>query len=364
MQWHSIDTEKLIRRYERYVAPFTFTFGFLLDAFTLNRIDLWIDHLVLLGYLSCAGGAIAIYNLYESGRMRVRFMERGIAFVPVVMQFGFGGLLSAFVLFYAKSAALSRSWLFLLIFAVLLIGNERFRARYQRVVFQVSIYFTALFSYSIFLLPLVLKKIGPTIFLLSGVLSLVLVALFVLFLYLLAPRQIAQSKQTLAYSIGSIFLLFNILYFTNIIPPIPLALKESGIYHSVARTEEGAYALRFEVAPWYSIFRETSAVYHGKFGEPVYYFTSIFAPTKFNTPIFHQWSYYDEQERTWVRTERIKFSIVGGRDGGYRGYSYKTGIQPGYWRVEVVTEQGQVLGRESFRVIRSMQEPVLEFVLR
>ena len=57
-------TEKLIHKYERRVAPFTFIIGFLFDTFTLTRIDLWIDHLVIILYLALAGIGIVIYNLF------------------------------------------------------------------------------------------------------------------------------------------------------------------------------------------------------------------------------------------------------------------------------------------------------------
>ena len=48
---------------------------------------------------------------------------------------------------------------------------------------------------------------------------------------------------------------------------------------------------------------------------------------------------------------------MGGRDGGYRGYSVKRDPTAGHWRVNVVTEFGQVIGRVSFEVV-VVQEPV------
>lgn len=356
--------EKLIHQYERYVAPFTFILGFIFDTLTLKRIDLWFDHIILLSYIFIAAAGIVILHLYEAGRLQFKISDIAIPFLPVVIQFAFGGLFSFFVIFYTTSAALGKSWLFLLALAILLVGNERFRKNYQRLAFQLSIFFVALFSYSIFAVPLVLKKIGTEVFFLSGLTGLTLLALFILFLYALAPSQVKQAGQMLLYSVGSIYLLFNILYFTNIIPPIPLSLKEGGVYHSVRRLENGEYELIYEPSRWRFLFQDTNSIYHRKEGEPVYFFSAVFAPTKLNISILHQWSYYNEGEKKWDDYGSIKFPIAGGRDGGYRGYSYQTGIQPGRWRVEVKTEQGQILGRQVFIVVKTANEVLLETVLK
>lgn len=42
---------------------------------------------------------------------------------------------------------------------------------------------------------------------------------------------------------------------------------------------------------------------------------------------------------------------MGGREGGYRGYSVKGNLFAGEWRVNVTTERGQSLGRTSFTVV-------------
>lgn len=343
--------ELLIRKYERYVAPFTFVAGFLLDTITLQRVDLWMDHMILTGYLAIAGAGIMILNLYESGRLRFRMLEWGIQFVPVLMQFAFGGLFSAFIIFYTKSGTLAKSWLFFLVLAVLLVGNERFRRRYQRFTFQLSIFFVALFSYAIFALPVLVGAMGVGVFLAGGIVSLIATWLFVLLLAQVTPQQIAQSRQALLWSIGGIYALFHLLYFANIIPPIPLSLKGSGVYHAVERTVQG-YAVRYEPARWYAFFSETSSLYHWQEGEPIYFFSSVFAPTRFTAAIFHRWSYYGAVEERWIEYANVSFPIMGGRDGGYRGYSFITGIRPGKWRVEVVNGRGQVLGQEKFTVIK------------
>lgn len=355
--------KKLHHTYERYIAPVTFILGFTIDHFTLNRIDLWIDNLVILGYLLIAGFGIALINAYESGRLRWLLRGESPLFLPILLQFPMGGLFSAFFIFYSRSGSYRASWPFLFALILLLIGNEYFRKRYLRFTFHVSIYFVALFSYSILIVPILLHRMGAYVFLISGFASLAMFALMIGLLSFLIPQRLREAKYALAWSIGSIYLLFHLLYFTNIIPPIPLSLKESGIYHSLERVD-GGYSVTVEPAPWYAIFREYGGIFHRVGDEPVYAYSAVFAPTKLDTAIVHQWSYYSEAKGMWVASDRFGFSIVGGRDGGWRGYSFKKNVNPGKWRVDVQTERGQLLGRMVFTVVDAASNPPLERVLR
>jgi hypothetical protein len=65
----------------------------------------------------------------------------------------------------------------------------------------------------------------------------------------------------------------------------------------------------------------------------------------------HHWQVYNEKSDQWQTTDKRKYGIVGGRDGGYRGYSFKKNIRPGTWRVDVKTDDGLLLGRIGFEVV-------------
>ncbi|HQV47575.1 MAG TPA: DUF2914 domain-containing protein, partial [Nitrospira sp.] len=43
--------------------------------------------------------------------------------------------------------------------------------------------------------------------------------------------------------------------------------------------------------------------------------------------------------------DKIPLKIAGGREGGYRAYTFKQGLDVGDWRVDVETEDGRVIGR-------------------
>jgi len=47
----------------------------------------------------------------------------------------------------------------------------------------------------------------------------------------------------------------------------------------------------------------------------------------------------------------IRLETTGGRDSGYVGFSRKTELPPGEWKVEVETQEGEILGRLYFTVI-------------
>ncbi len=232
----------------------------------------------------------------------------------------------------------------------MLIGNEFLKTRYGQLRFNISVYYILVFSYLMVAVPtFVLHDIGTNVFLAAGAASLVFIGVFLWAVYALVLRGKYRLRNLaqVGIHIGVIFLVFNILYFLNIIPPVPLSLKEIGIYHSVSRTVSGEYQATFEPPQWFAFWRETSPTYHLISGRPAYCFSSVFAPTGLSTPIFHTWEYYDVDAGKWEVRSRISFAISGGRDGGYRGFSTKTLIE-GKWRCNVETENGQLIGRMSF----------------
>lgn len=342
-------TEELILWYERYISPVTLIAGFTLDAVIFRQVDLWFSNILLFSYLAIASVCILFLNMIIAGTLHGRLWTALAPFLPAIIQFSFGGLFSGYVILYSQSAALAVSWIFIAILAVLLIGNERFRNRYKLFTFQMGLLFFGVFSFLTFSLPIIFGRIGTLVFLIGGLLS--LVAMYFLFRFTahLVPAM-ASEHGKVARVVGSIFLLFNVLYFTNAIPPLPLALKEAGVYHDVVRQGD-EYMLRAEPRRWYESYLRYNTVYHKTAGEPVFVYSAVFAPTKFSTTILHEWEYYDEKGSSWTRTATFGFPITGGRDGGYRGYTLRENITAGKWRVNVKTGSGLIIGRITFSVV-------------
>ncbi len=358
--------EELILWYERRVAPFALLVGFLIDNVFFRAVNLWTATTAFILYLLLALVGIFLLNLVEMGRVKNAFVLKSAQFLPVIVQFAFGAIFSGFFVLYSQSATIGASWLSVVILALLLIGNERFRRRYRKFPFQVGILFFTIFGFLIFFVPLVIKRIGPEIFLASAVVSVIFIALYIYGMRRMMPELVTPNLIPITRTIAGILIIFNVLYFTNAIPPLPLALKDAGIYHSVKRESTGNYTLLVESVAWYEAYLPFNTRFHTKAGggESAYAYSAIFAPSGLSTIILHEWQRYDTATEEWVTTDTLRFPIVGGRDGGYRGYSIKTGITPGKWRVNVITQYGQLIGRISFTVIDVPAPPLLEEIFK
>lgn len=341
------------KKYEHFLSPAALIFGFIGDVLTLNRIDLWYENFVIISYLLLAGAVILIIEKKETFASQGVLWAKITVFAPLALQLSFGALLSAFIVLYSKSADFVASWPFVLILAVLFLGNEFFRKPFVRLAFRLCIYFIAIFSYAICILPVLFHKMGGAMFIASGIASLVLIFIYISLFF-------SKNRKLLMLNIAVVYIIFNILYFTNIIPPLPLTLKEIGLYHQVERNAGGKYKLTFEPIKWWEYIIKTEPVFHQIAGEPVYIFANIFSPAKLNVKIIHRWSYFNEQQKKWIEVNNLQYPIFGGNNWGYRGYSFKQNIMPGRWRVEVITQNGQVLGRINFKVEKSASAPELK----
>lgn len=332
--------------------------GFIIDSITLKRIDLPFENLILIGYFVIAGSSILILNYIATRTHKTQLAVRLELWLPLVIQFAFGGLFSGFTIFYSRSGSLVASWPFILILIGLLVGNELMKRRYQQLVFQVTVFFTAIFFFTIFSIPVLVGRMGPFIFILSGLVSLVVVSGFIYCLFYVSRERAEKSKRLLAITVGSVFIFINLLYFAKLIPPIPLSLKTAGIYHTLTQLGD-EFHVRYEKQSFFRIFQVCDVV-HVQQNEPLYAYSSVFAPTRIHTDIIHHWQYFDEEENRWITSSRIPFSISGGRDMGYRGYSKKSVLTEGCWRVDVETTRGQVIGRILFGVEFTLVRPELE----
>lgn len=81
--------------------------------------------------------------------------------------------------------------------------------------------------------------------------------------------------------------------------------------------------------------------------EGLYAYTAIYAPRQLHERVYHRWVLNGQE------VNRIPIEIFGGREEGYRAWSHKVGFPAdprGRWRVDVVTEGGQLIGSLSFAV--------------
>ena len=349
-------------RVRRHWLSLAFVFGFIVDNITLNSVEQLFDNLVLLSYVVISMASILALYTAAAGKFPEEWNAPVRHYAPLLVQFAFGGLLSGMLIFYGRSGAWTESWPFLIIIVAVIAGNELIKDRSSRFLYNTTIFFVGLFSYVVLIIPVITGIMGPWIFLASGFLALLIMYGFIRMLAFVIPNFLALHMKTLVFTIGTIFAVFNFLYFANIIPPIPLSLKDVGIYHSVVRFGNGEYQLKYEQGRWWQVFKVSDKTFHPLPDGNIFCFASVFTPTRLHTDIYHTWEYYDPVAREWIEHSRLSYPISGGRDNGYRGYTLIENYRDGTWRCSVETERGQVLGRETF-VVDSTAEPA-ELVTR
>ena len=174
------------KRYEKYISPVGLIYGFIFTSLTLTRVDMFLENFWIVLHLLIVCAGILAFTHYEkrAGEKNVPESER-IKFhfyLTLIIQFAYGGLFSTFFIFYLRSSSLVQSWLFLLFLLALVIGNELWKKYYERLTFQISILYVSIYLFLVFLLPVLLHRLGADLFIMSGVISLVVVFLFLLLL--------------------------------------------------------------------------------------------------------------------------------------------------------------------------------------
>lgn len=351
--------EDFLRENRTYAMPLILLVGFILDNITLRQIDRVFDNVVLLTHVLIVAVTIALLLSRET-RFGKRFNIDGRrSTISALMLFSFGGLFSGFVVFYSRSGSLISSWPFILVMILLMIGTEVQKKYYENFILQITIFYIAVFSYLIFSVPIVVKKMGPEIYLLSGVISIIFIVFYIFLLKKIHKLKIKKNIKKIFGRVFIVFLTFNFLYFTNIIPPIPLSLKFSSVYHDFSRIQGVEYRGFYEPSDKFVFWKKRSNTFNRFENESVFVYSQIYAPVNLNIDIYHKWEYFDRNKTRWVTTDEVKIPITGGRLDGYRGFSKKTNISEGFWRVRITTDRNQTIGQVSFKVIDSEIKPVL-----
>lgn len=353
----------LYGRFERPISSLSLVAGFVFDIVTLKRVDTWWENLWVFGHIIIVGVFILLLHTKKHTVGDEEDPSKAAFWYVNILQFFFGGILSTYLVFYFRSGDIFVTWPFILLLVGAFWANESLKRHYVRLSFQLSLFFLSIYSFAIFLVPVVVRSINAWVFVLSGLLSLGLIVLFMFLLFHLSKDKFSQGKGMIVPSIAGIFLIFNFLYFTNLIPPIPLSLKDAGVYHNVYKNNEGNYEVRQENHTWWDYF-----TFYPKFsvisGEPVYIYSAIFSPSGFDLNIVHEWQYYDSAHTRWITDSNINLSVVGGRESGFRTFSLRRNLAPGKWRVNIKTSRGQTMGHVRFNIKKSTYMPALETVVK
>ena len=334
---------------KRHVATMALVFGFVVDLITFRSIDLSLSQIILSVHLVILAVSIYILSIPLGQGRVINFLH---SWLPVLLQYSTGNLLSAFLILYSGSGSLIQSWPFFVLLSIAVIGNETLRLDTYLLPFRTTLFFLNLLLFSALSVPIFVHSINAWSFALSVAVATTFFLTYIYFGRFTLAHSFGQRFSRIRKSAFAILCIFVFLYFANLIPPIPLSLKDIGFYHNVYKTGD-TYIGIDEKRPVLERFLSLSGVtLRVSEGGSAYVYTAVFAPADIGTSVVHRWQRYAPEFGEWQTENVVPFPIVGGRAGGYRGYSFTEDPEAGRWRVLVETKREQIIGRAYLTIER------------
>jgi hypothetical protein len=317
--------------------------GFVWDALTIGRNVTSSDIWIFAGYLLLAFMLVYLIShprfvLLDQDSLAKPLkmtLEKGVPFLA--LQFLYGSLLSALFILYFKSTGYWLAWLITLCLGILLVLNEFLENEYRRYTTTWAMLGLCSMLFLNFALPFVLGSVHAAWFYLSTLTG----ATVVTWIYKKTPSHLGSIKPVWAIAVVLMF-----AYWVDAIPPVPLVARETALGYEIEKVD-GNYQLSKQAAPWVQFWHRSIDTLYSQ--DKVVCLSSIFAPVGLNTTLYHDWQHYDAKHG-WQTLSRVGFKLTGGRQEGYRGYTYKTNLALGDWRVLVTTEEHKTIAVHSFTI--------------
>lgn len=346
-----------LNRYSPYKPAIFFVTGFVFDVLTLGETDNLTSIIQQCLYMLIAGVLLNLMFLESQGRWQPpEKWKKYWGYRIEVLHFILGGLLSIYTLFYFVSSSLSVSLLFLVTMFVLLIVNEWPRFQKNQLVFKYVLYYVCMYSFFMFLLPLVAGTVSVFAFL-GAILVTSLLSLLSYLKLLKNGIDKRESLKNILIPSSGVGLLLLGLYMAKILPPVPLSAKYMGIYHSVGKQGE-KYKLGYTRGKW-RFWQNGDQSFYAQPGDKIICFVQVFAPSVIAQNVFFHWQQY--QKSQWVTMDKVPIRIQGGRQHGFRGYVIKSNYTSGDWRVLLENIDGREIGRISFEIIDEAPTESVEY---
>jgi len=315
--------------------------GFIFDYFTAGEVD---DFFMLgqqLFYLLLIGGILSLEHLTEAGLLVIKRGAGIWKYRSPILHFGLGSILNIYSLFFLKSASIFTSIVFVILLLALVVANEMPRVQKSGVEFRWALWTLCVFSFFSVIYPVILGFVGWLPFVLS-----IATTGFCLYLHtrlmLKYQPNFRDLKRAFLEPGVIVLVLFVGLYLMRLVPPVPLAVQDMGIYHQLEK-REGKFIVSHE-KPWWRFWETGDQTFQYRPGDPIYFFAKIFSPGRFSDEVVIHWLFKDPRAG-WITSDKVRMQISGGRHQGFRGYSVKKNYQEGSWRVQVETTDGREIGR-------------------
>jgi hypothetical protein len=363
-----ISTQEFVHKHKKWEPLLFFIAGFAFDATLLHRIDdpLMLVHQAI--YLSLCAAIIA-WDLFgdvdraevpaESDGTIPKFFKKLWSYREGILHFMLGTLLNVYTIFYFKSGSALSSLIFLALLASLLFLNEARPANIPKHMLRNALFGLCLISYLNVVVSIIAGSIGLFVFICALAVA---AALHSAFAFLLKRRLDAKKiRFQVQTPFWGILLIYSVLYFAKVLPPVPLSVKHIGIYHDVQRVP-GGYQLEIRRPEW-RFWESGDQTFEAAPGDKLFCFVQVFSPSRFHDELKVRWRFHDPRTG-WTKGEAIPLGVSGGREDGFRGFTMKSNYVPGDWRVEVETSDGREIGRIGLTIENATSTETPRYVIK
>jgi hypothetical protein len=334
------------------IAAFFFI-GFVYDVLTLSRIDDTLTMVQQFVYLGVLATLLLLEQKHPEGVEPPKVLAKVWKWREDAIHFFYGSLLSSYTLFFFKSASGFTAFAFLVTMFGMMVANELPHFRKLGPVVRVALFSLCVSMYFAYVLPVIIGKANFWIFLLAQVLAggAVYGLMRVLLNWHILDR--VQALKQIAIPGFGVLVVALFLFVVRVLPPVPLAVTFSGVYHevkavNVAKGRE--YHLSHE-PKWWKFWVKDDRDFLMRQGDVAYYFFSIFAPKGFDQYKVNVRWFYDDPQKGWKEMSSFSPTLrATGAERGLRYYALTRNLKPGDWYVVLETEDGHQINRQSFSV--------------
>lgn len=334
---------------EALFGSLIFIGGFVFDIFTLTDYDDPVGLIQQSIYLLLIGIFIYLETLDTRQALTLPPWAMKVWVVREIgMHFLLGSLLSLYSLFFFKSASMATALIFMIAMAVLLVANEFPQLQRRGPIIRWALWTLCLMCFMQVVMPILFTYVGVIPFLFGWVIAVLGLACVAWLLTKSFTTQLRETRNLLWPSAAALAVFF-VLYFFKAVPPVPIVLKDIGIFHKVEKVGD-TYILT-EERPWWKFWHRGDQDFQAKPNDLIYAYFAIASPGRIQDQINIRWMFKDPRAG-WTSMDSQPIAIRGGRGDGYRGFTFKKNYQEGQWRVQVETSDDREIGRLSFEVTK------------
>ncbi|CAN5718012.1 DUF2914 domain-containing protein [soil metagenome] len=337
-----------IHRHETKLDVAFFIGGFIFDMLLIEAPDHIGGVIQQAVYLVAIAALIHFEMLYRLRKWRPgKWVKKVWTWRNLALHFFLGTLLNLYSLFYIKSASLFSSLIFLVLMIGFILANELPIVKKAKVSAKVGLYSICLFSFFSIMFPIAFGFVGWIPFAFAVAMTLLVFGGQVKLLSRSIVDRMLLSRAMLA-PVVSVMAAFVVFYALGWIPPVPLSVREQGIYHLIEKKGDKV-ELSFEKS-WWKFWQTSDTDFRAEVGDKIYFFAQIYSPTRISDQVAIHWLQKDAKGN-WKSSDRIPMSVHGGRHEGFRGFAFKGNYTPGEWQVRVETSSGIEISRLYFDVV-------------